>query len=193
MAAFSPSLSFSLFHTHAHTHSLSLSVSLSDTHTHTHSHTLSHLDVHVGEELAPVAREARVHGRVQPLSLSVSLSLSVPLSGALSISHTRARALIHTHTRCLSLSLSLALSFSFTPLPQADPPGSSISDFIRTIIYNAYSGSKRIITHVDHTSHCKTASGTNWSKRWTYRVFIKILATIRSSRHSRPRGKGACP
>ena len=26
-------------------------------------------------------------------------------------------------------------------------------------------------THLDHISHSKAASGTNWSNRWTYRVF----------------------
>ena len=29
----------------------------------------------------------------------------------------------------------------------------------------------KITTHLDYISHCKTASGTNWSCRWTYRVF----------------------
>jgi len=29
-----------------------------------------------------------------------------------------------------------------------------------------------ITTHLDHISHCKTASDTNWSNRWTCRVFI---------------------
>ena len=45
-------------------------------------------------------------------------------------------------------------------------------DFIRTSICDKYSGSMKITTRLDHTSHCKTASGTNWSNRWTYRVFI---------------------
>ena len=27
-------------------------------------------------------------------------------------------------------------------------------------------------THLYHISHYKTASGTNWSHRWTYQVFI---------------------
>ena len=35
-----------------------------------------------------------------------------------------------------------------------------------------YSGSMKITTHLDHNSHCQTASGTNWSNIWTYRVFI---------------------
>ena len=30
----------------------------------------------------------------------------------------------------------------------------------------------KIITHLDHISHSKTASGTNLSNRWTYRAFI---------------------
>ena len=34
------------------------------------------------------------------------------------------------------------------------------------------SGLMKITTHPDHMSHCDTPSGTNWSNRWTYRVFI---------------------
>ena len=30
----------------------------------------------------------------------------------------------------------------------------------------------KITTHLDQTGHCKTASGTNWSNRWTHRAFI---------------------
>ena len=26
--------------------------------------------------------------------------------------------------------------------------------------------------HPDHYTHCKTASGTNWSNRWNHRVFV---------------------
>jgi hypothetical protein len=33
-------------------------------------------------------------------------------------------------------------------------------------------GSMKITTHLDPISHCKMASGTNSSNRWTYRVFI---------------------
>ena len=36
-----------------------------------------------------------------------------------------------------------------------------------------WSSSGKLTTHLDHISHCKTASGTNWSNRWTYLVFIK--------------------
>ena len=32
--------------------------------------------------------------------------------------------------------------------------------------------STKSTTHLDHTSHCKTTTGTNWSNRWTNRVFI---------------------
>ena len=39
--------------------------------------------------------------------------------------------------------------------------------------YDTYSGSMRITTHLDPISHFKTASGINWSNRWTYRAFIK--------------------
>ena len=30
----------------------------------------------------------------------------------------------------------------------------------------------KITTHLDHISRCTTTSGTNWSKRWTYRSLI---------------------
>ena len=39
-------------------------------------------------------------------------------------------------------------------------------------IYDKRSGSITITTHLDRISHCETASGTNWSNRWTYRVLI---------------------
>jgi len=45
-------------------------------------------------------------------------------------------------------------------------------NLVRAIIFYKYSGSMKITTHLDHISHCKTASGTNWSNRWTSRVFI---------------------
>ena len=40
----------------------------------------------------------------------------------------------------------------------------------RTSICDKCSGSMKITTRLNHIGHCKTASGTNWSKRWTYRV-----------------------
>ena len=46
-------------------------------------------------------------------------------------------------------------------------------NFIRTSIHDKFSGSIKITTHLDHISHCKTACGTNWLNRWTYRVFIQ--------------------
>ena len=41
-------------------------------------------------------------------------------------------------------------------------------DFIRMSIYDNYSGSIKITTHLDHIRHCKTASGTNVLNGWTY-------------------------
>jgi hypothetical protein len=38
----------------------------------------------------------------------------------------------------------------------------------------------RLTTHLDHSSHCKTSPGQNWSNRWTKRLWIR--AVIRSSR-----------
>ena len=46
------------------------------------------------------------------------------------------------------------------------------AEFIRMSICDKYTGSMKVTTLLDHASHCKTASGTNWSSRWTYRVFI---------------------
>ena len=45
-------------------------------------------------------------------------------------------------------------------------------DLIRSSIYFKFPGSMTITTHLNHISHCETASGTNWSNRWTYRVVI---------------------
>ena len=53
------------------------------------------------------------------------------------------------------------------------------TDLTRTSIRDKYPGSTKITTHLDHIGQCKTASGTNWSKRWTYQS--KILAAIRST------------
>ena len=41
-------------------------------------------------------------------------------------------------------------------------------------IYHEISVSMKFTTHLDHVSHCKTASGTNWSERWTYRVWCEV-------------------
>ena len=41
-----------------------------------------------------------------------------------------------------------------------------------------YSSSMKITAHLDHTSHCKRASGTNWSNRWTYRFRLNRGASI---------------
>ena len=45
-------------------------------------------------------------------------------------------------------------------------------DLIRTSLCDIHSGSTKITTHLDHISHCKTTSGTNWSIGWRYRGFI---------------------
>jgi hypothetical protein len=50
-----------------------------------------------------------------------------------------------------------------------------VDDFIQTSVYGKYSGSMKFTKYLDHISHCKTASGTNWSHRWTYRVFIRTI------------------
>ena len=45
-------------------------------------------------------------------------------------------------------------------------------DLLRSSVSDKYSGSMKITTHLHHISRCKRASDTNWSSRWTYRVFI---------------------
>ena len=45
-------------------------------------------------------------------------------------------------------------------------------EIIRKSMYDKNSGSVKITTHLEHISGCKTASGTNCSKIWNYRVFI---------------------
>ena len=49
-----------------------------------------------------------------------------------------------------------------------------------SIIYDEYAGSTKIAAHLDHISRCKTASGTNWSNRWTYLGF-RVERVITSS------------
>ena len=39
-------------------------------------------------------------------------------------------------------------------------------------MYDEYWGSMKITTHLDHATYCKTAPNTDWSNRWTLRVFI---------------------
>ena len=40
-----------------------------------------------------------------------------------------------------------------------------VLNFIRTSVYDKYSGSTKIATQLDHISHCKETSGINWSNR----------------------------
>ena len=45
-------------------------------------------------------------------------------------------------------------------------------NFTRMSFSDHHSGSMRVTTHLDHKSHCKTASGTDWSNRRTYQISI---------------------
>ena len=58
-----------------------------------------------------------------------------------------------------------------TALCQVEAP-KRVFDLVRTSIYEKYSGSMKIATRLDHIRNRKTASGANWSKRRTYRLFI---------------------
>ena len=101
--------------------------------------------------------------RARALSLYPSLSLSLSLS--ISLSFARARALSLSHTR---------LSHPLSPsLPRYTVPSRERrANLIRTRIYDKFSRSMKTTAHLVHISHRKTASGTNWSNRLTYRVFI---------------------
>ena len=58
---------------------------------------------------------------------------------------------------------------------QASPPLQRYlgnKNLVRAIISYKHSGSMKTTTHLDRMSHCKSASGTNWSNRWSSRVFI---------------------
>ena len=39
----------------------------------------------------------------------------------------------------------------------------------------------KINTHLDHISRCKTASGTTWSNRWTYRLYHEYSRRLDSA------------
>ena len=56
-----------------------------------------------------------------------------------------------------------------------------ILDFIRTSVL----GIIRTTTHLDHVSRCKTASGIDRSKRWTYRVSIASIQFLKRARRHR--------
>ena len=43
--------------------------------------------------------------------------------------------------------------------------GEEVRDLIRTSIYDGYSGSTKITTHLDHISHWKASPGASWLKR----------------------------
>ena len=67
------------------------------------------------------------------------------------------------HRRC-------QLAASLLTSPSVSTYRIVVNFIIRMIVYDEYSGSMKITSHLDHVSHCKTASGTNWSNRWTSRV-----------------------
>ena len=46
------------------------------------------------------------------------------------------------------------------------------ADLTRLSIYDQYSDSTKITSHLDHVSHCTTSPVTIWLDRWTNRVFI---------------------
>ena len=51
--------------------------------------------------------------------------------------------------------------------------GHTERDLIGTSVHDKCSGLIKITTHLNHISHCKTTSSTDWSGTWTYRALIK--------------------
>ena len=39
-------------------------------------------------------------------------------------------------------------------------------------MYDKFSGSRKVATHLDHISHCEVKSGENWWNDWAYRMSI---------------------
>ena len=66
-------------------------------------------------------------------------------------------------------------SMSTSETSDSQPERGCMTDLIRTSIYEQHSDSMKFTTHLDHISHCRTASGTNWSNRWTYPVLGIII------------------
>jgi hypothetical protein len=60
-----------------------------------------------------------------------------------------------------------------SPVPVRADFVAAPDDLIRTSIFDKFSGSMKFTTRLDHNSHRKTASGTNWSNRWTYRIPVR--------------------
>ena len=69
---------------------------------------------------------------------------------------------------------------------------SKLTDLIPVSTYDKCSGSTKMTTDLGQISHCKTASGTTGSNRWTYRVFMiytprdKLLASPHLTSHRKP-------
>ena len=57
-------------------------------------------------------------------------------------------------------------------LRRAHPDRVLWNDLSQTSFHDRNSGSMKITTSLDHFSHCKTSSGTDWSNRLTHRAFI---------------------
>ena len=83
--------------------------------------------------------------------------------------HVRSLHYLYTlyNTCTPSTSSSTILVGAHLLMPCRDYP---VTDLIQTGTYDEYSCAMKLTTRLDHISHCKTASGTNWSNRWTYRV-----------------------
>ena len=158
MHPLSLSLSFSISSTRARVLSLSLALSLSPSRGRSR------------ESEAPRRWQGAQQG-ARPLSLAcaraLSLSLPLSLSPLLFLS--------------LSLALRVALSRSQVGLLSGLAPRVGTSTLAGWTARCATPCACRcssaacplkITTCLDHFSHCKTVSGTNWLNRWTYRVLV---------------------
>ena len=85
----------------------------------------------------------------------------------------------HTHKKLQERSQFMKVIPGITTKGPCVDPG----NLIRTSIHYKYSGSMKTTAHMDHISHCKTTSGTDWSNRWTYRVspYSKVYSVIYDS------------
>ena len=84
------------------------------------------------------------------------------------------KILKHSCSNLIRFNLSSSSSFQMRSL-RVQPTHSLRIPFnlIRSSTCDKCSGSVKVATHLGHISRCKTASGTDYSKGWTYRVCIK--------------------
>ena len=106
------------------------------------------------------ARRARFAAVAHLLGVQPLVPKTVVIQMSISLEYELASEPLHT-----SVPIGIVLNRRTTSLQPA-------RDFIRTSMYDAYSGLIKINVRLEHTSHGRSAPGTTWSNGWTYRVFI---------------------